>query len=161
MKSSYRIYLLIAAAMSFMIVIGGGVYEHMNIVPKWKLAPPASLTMFQGEYGINPGNFWQLIHPVTLILLIAALIANWKTVRRKYILINITGYAIILIITFTYFVPELLAIIQTPYEPAANNDLVSKAGLWEKLSLARLVFMIVIAVILLRGLTKGNESVTG
>jgi hypothetical protein len=47
----------------FTIMIGGAVYEHLNIVPQWSAAPPLSLSMFQGEYGLKPGTFWMVIHP--------------------------------------------------------------------------------------------------
>ncbi|HTE32247.1 MAG TPA: hypothetical protein VK666_17825 [Chryseolinea sp.] len=155
---SFKTYALIAASICFIIVIGGAVYEHLTMVPHWKLAPPNSLTMFQGEYGINSGRFWQLIHPVTLILLITSLTANWKTERRKYIAIPLTGYVIILIITFSYFVPELLSIIQTPYQASVDVNLVARAGLWEKLSLARLAVLVGLASMVLMGLTRGNEK---
>ncbi|MBC7874423.1 MAG: hypothetical protein H7Y01_10525 [Ferruginibacter sp.] len=157
MKSTKTI-LLILASISFIIVIGGAVYEHLAVVPKWKQAPPASLTMFQGEYGLNPGVFWQMIHPVTLALLIAALLANWKTGRRKYIIIPITGYALALIITFFYFVPELLSIIQAPFATVADKSLVARANMWEILSLVRLVYILALAFSLLFSLTKGNEN---
>ncbi len=157
---SLKTYALIAASICFIIVIGGAVYEHLTMVPRWKLAPPNSLTMFQGEYGINSGRFWQLIHPVTLVLLIASLTTNWKTEGRKYIAIPLTGYVIILIITFSYFVPELLAIIQTPYRPSVESGLVARAGLWEKLSLVRLGVLFILAATLLLGLTRTNTART-
>jgi hypothetical protein len=155
---SFKTYALIAASICFIIIMGGAVYEHLTMVPRWKLAPPNSLTMFQGEYGIKSGRFWQLIHPVTLILLITSLTANWKTERRKSIAIPLTGYVIILIITFSYFVPELLSIIQTPYQASVDAGLVARAGLWEELSLVRLAVLVVLAAILLMGLTRGNEK---
>ena len=149
--------LLILAAISFINVIGAGLYEHIAAIPRWKLAPPSSLTMFQGQYGINPGAFWQKIHPVTLVLLIAALVANWKTGRRKYIFITIAGYAIAIGVTFLYFVPELLSIIHTAYQPTVDQGLVSRANVWEKLSIVRLVYCIGLASILLFSLTKEDH----
>ncbi|MEO7983916.1 MAG: hypothetical protein ABI688_07535 [Bacteroidota bacterium] len=156
---SIKTILLIVAATFFIIVIGGGMYEHIAIVPKWKQAPPESLAMFQGKYGINPGNFWEKIHPVALALLIAALVANWKTPRKRYILITITGYAVALVVTFLYFVPELLSIIHTPYLAVADNGLIKRAGRWEMFSLIRLGYCFALAVVLLYSLTKGYETV--
>jgi hypothetical protein len=151
---SIRIILLIMAAISFISVIGGSIYEHLAVVPKWKIGPPASLAMFQGKYGIDPGKFWKLIHPVTLVLLIATLIANWKTGGRKYIMMSFASYLLILIITAVYFVPELMKIIHTPYSLATEEGLVSRASLWEKLSLIRLGFSFLIASMLLFSFTK-------
>ena len=50
------------ACLSFAIIIGGAVYEHLNVVPQWSAAPPVSLSMFQGEYGLKPDLFWKIIH---------------------------------------------------------------------------------------------------
>lgn len=150
--------LLILAAISFVTVIGGGIYEHLAIVPRWKLAPPASLTMFQGPYGLNQGIFWQLIHPATLLLLISALAVNWKNARKKYILVVIAAYVVTGIVTFLYFVPELLSIIKTTYQVTVDQNLVARAATWEKLSLVRMVFMIAMAIVLLSSLTKANEN---
>ncbi|MEI9947157.1 MAG: hypothetical protein WDN26_23445 [Chitinophagaceae bacterium] len=154
---SFKIFLLIVAGTSFITVIGGAVYEHLAVVPKWKVAPPASLSMFQGEYGLDPGDFWELIHPITMILLVGCLVANWKTKRRKFIAMVIAGYILMAIVTLTYFVPELLSIIHTPYQAKVDKSLVSRAATWEKLSLLRLVFIVCLAYILLYSLTKDED----
>jgi hypothetical protein len=114
--------------------------------------------MFQGEYGYKAETFWMLIHPVSILLLVTALIVNWKTARRKYIAIALVGYVLILVITAIYFVPELLSILQTPYQPVVDQSLVDRATLWETLSLVRLGFLVVLFGTLLFGLTQANEK---
>jgi len=152
-----RTLILILGAISFIIVIGGAVYEHAGVVPIWASAAPASLAMFQGEYAIVPFRFWIPVHPVTVILLLTALALNWKTERRTYILITLAGYFVVLIATFLYFVPELMSIIQTAYSTAIDPNLTRQAKTWETMSLVRLAFMFVLAVILLFGLSKSGE----
>lgn len=147
-------FLLTLACISFVTIIGAAVYEHVAMVPHWTAAPPASLSMFQGDYGLNAGPFWIPVHPVTVLLLIAALIANWKTPRQKNILSVLAIYITILIITFSYFVPELMAIINTPFNSSVNADLQSRGAMWEKLSIVRLFVLIGMAYILLSSLTK-------
>lgn len=149
-----RNLLLSLACLSFIIVIGGAVYEHIAVVPRWAVAPPSSLAMFQGPYGLNPAPFWQIIHPVTLVFFIAALVANWKTQRRKFILITFSGYILVLVITAFYFVPELLSITGTPFSDTSDPDLTRRASNWETFSLIRLTFLIGLAITLLTSLTK-------
>lgn len=149
-----RTLILVLASISFCIVIGGAVYEHLAIVPTWSAAVPASLTMFQGEYAIAPGRFWIPIHPVTILLLLMALIVNWPTPRRKFILTTVTGYVMVLIATFLFFVPELMALTQSAYSTVVDVDLTRRAKTWEMLSLVRLAFMVLLAVILLHGLSQ-------
>ena len=153
----FRNVLLVLASISFIIVIGGAVYEHLALVPAWAAAVPASLTVFQGEYRITPEKFWMLIHPITLVLFVIALALHWKTPRRAFVLTPLIGYALILVITFFYFVPELMALTQTPYGATVDPELTSRAGRWETLSLVRLGFLIILAITLLFGLTKPIE----
>jgi hypothetical protein len=148
--------------LSFTVIIGAAVYEHLAVVPRWTAAPPASLSMFTGEYGLNAGAFWMPIHPITLLLLIATLISSWKTERRKNVLITLVSYVGILIITAIYFVPELMKITGTPFSDTVDTSLTSRANLWEKLSILRLLMLIVLSTILFLGLTKrGTKSPSG
>ncbi|MDM7922521.1 MAG: hypothetical protein QUS14_09510 [Pyrinomonadaceae bacterium] len=152
-----RTVALILASISFIVVIGGAVYEHLAVVPVWSAAVPASLAMYQGEYRLAAENFWIPIHPVAIVLLTIALLLNWKTARRYYVLATLLGYAAVLLTTFIYFVPELMSLTQTAYSTTVNSELTGRAQTWEILSLVRLGFLICTAVILLLGLSK-NET---
>jgi len=146
------------AALAFACVIGAAVYEHLTVVPQWSAAPPASLTMFQGTYGLKPDKFWMLIHPVTLLLFVITLVLHWKTARRKNLLITLGGYAFVLCVTTIYFVPELISIITAPLSTTADSDLTARAKLWELLSIVRLGCLIVLSMVLFLGLTKDNAA---
>lgn len=145
--------LLSLAILSYIIVIGGATYEHLAVVPQWTAAPPASLAMFQGTYGLHAEKFWIPIHPITLLLLAAALVANRRGPRRRVIGLSMAAYALVLVITFAHFVPELIAITTTPYSDAIDAGLQARAQRWETLSIVRLVFMNITATYLLSALT--------
>ena len=157
--NSFKNLSLIFAALCFIIVIGGAVYEHIVIIPQWSAAPPYSLTMFQGPYKLHGEHFWMAIHPVTLLFFILTLIFNWKSLRKKYILMSLIGYLITLIVTAIYYVPELIDITSTRYEDTVNPALTDRAQLWEMLSLFRLGFILILAGILLNALTKPEGSI--
>jgi hypothetical protein len=144
--------------LTFCIMIGGAVYEHLNMVPTWSAAPPASLSMFQGKYGLKPELFWMLIHPVNLFFFVLNLIFHWKSARRKSLLIVSIGYVLILAITAAYFVPKLLSITTTAFSDNFDTVLMKRAAVWETLSLVRLSVLIVLAVTLMVGLAKPNKS---
>lgn len=146
--------------LSFAVVIGAAVYEHLAVVPRWTMAPPASLSMFQGPYGLNAQAFWKPIHPVTLLLFITTLIVSWKSQRKASVLIAFVGYVVVLAVTFAYFVPELIAITSTPYIDIIDSDLMNRAQLWESLSLVRLGVLILLSLTLLLGLAKKEEIET-
>ena len=158
MKST-KDFLLIGTCMLFCIVLGAAVYEHLAVIPKWSMAVPASLAMFQGPYGLQAQYFWIPIHPFTLIFMIAALATNWKTTRRKNILTVLIGYVFILIITNIYFVPTLIGFMALPYSETVDEALTNNAATWEILSLIRLVLIVILAYLLLSALTKSNEVI--
>lgn len=143
--------------LGFALMIGGGLYEHLNMVPTWAAAPPVSLSMFQGPHGLNPSLFWKLIHPVNLLLFATTLFVHWRTARRKPLLVVLAAYMVILVITATYFVPELLRITTTPYAPVPDPALTRSALLWERLSLVRLGVLLVLALVLFLGLTQSAK----
>lgn len=147
--------------LSFAIIIGGAVYEHLTVVPKWTAGPPASLAMFQGEYGLKTEMFWMLVHPITVLLFVITLIIHWRSPRKTPLATVFAGYIAILIITSIYFVPELVTIINTSYAPTIDADLTRRAQLWETLSIVRLGVLIVMAITLFSGLTKDNQPAIG
>ncbi len=145
--------------LTFSIMVGGAVYEHLCVVPSWSAAPPLSLSMFQGEYGLKAETFWMLIHPVNLLLFSASLAMCWRTQRKKSLIIVLAGYISILIITAIYFVPELLTIVQTPFSTEVDPDLTRRAKLWEVLSIIRMFVLFALTIVLYLGLTRAGTRV--
>ena len=143
----------------FAIIIGGAVYEHMSVVPQWAAAPPVSLSMFQGEYGLKPELFWKIIHPINILLMVVTLIFNFRSARRINILIVLTGYILILAVTAVYFVPELISITTTAFSTNKDPELIRRASLWELLSIVRLILLFILAINLFLGLTKNGVPV--
>lgn len=113
--------------------------------------------MFRGDYGLYAQAFWMPIHPVTLALLLLTLLLSWKSPRRTNVLTTLIGYVAILVITFIYFVPELIAITSTPYSDTVDAALTERAEKWEMLSLVRLGFLIILSLTLFMGLTRSNN----
>ncbi|ACT91389.1 hypothetical protein [Dyadobacter fermentans] len=159
MTKTFPNFIHMLASIAFITIIGAAIYEHAAVVPVWSAAPPRSLSMFQGEYGLQAVNFWKPVHPVAVLLLVITLIINWRRPNRKPLLIVVGGYLLILAITAVYFVPELISITTSAYSPAVNDDLASRAQVWERLSLFRLGVLLVLALVLLDGLSaKQSEN---
>ena len=154
--NSTKDLLLILASICFVVVFGAAVYEHIAVVPVWSAGPPASLHIFQGDHALKAENFWMMIHPITLLFMIGALVVNWRTARKRNILTVLICYALILAITTVYFVPQLIGFMETPYNDTVDADLTSRAGMWEMLSIIRMVFIAILAYLLLKSLTISN-----
>lgn len=144
--------------MSFCLILGAAVYEHIAVWPIAYSEPPRSLTMFQGPYAIESAPFWKSIHPVTLLLLLITLGLNWRTERKKNILIPLIAYFLVLVLTFIYFVPELFSLTQAPYADTVDAALQKRGSRWITLSLIRAAVLVVSAFILLSGLIRSEKK---
>lgn len=97
-----RLSLLMALSFSFMQA-GAQLFAITVIVTSLTSNQPDSLSMLEGEYGYDSSPFWETFPNITTLFLIVALIANWKTSNRKYLLVGfglfITGalYSIVIL----------------------------------------------------------------
>ena len=151
---NFRNILYALTCLSFSAIIGAAIYEHTALWPAAFSEPPKSLTVFQGPYRLNAAPFWQSIHPATLLLFTITLIVSWRTQRRRFILVALAGYILILAATFIYFVPELIDLTGTLYADTVDHSLQSRGSLWINLSLVRGGVLIVLAMNLLLGLAE-------
>jgi hypothetical protein len=91
-------------------LIGAIMYSHIVYFPPYLSHLPESTALITGPYGLRDETFWILIHPALILCMIITLVLNWKSVsRRKYILIPFFIYALTILTTSIYFVPELMA----------------------------------------------------
>ncbi len=90
------------------ILVGATVYQTMVILPEFTRDMPNSMIALANSQ-IKPGNFWgsPIFGISSLVLPIIALILNWKTPRRKWLLLSL-GFGIAAsVFTSIYFIPRL------------------------------------------------------
>lgn len=156
MQLKNLVYLV--TCLSFSLICGAAIYEHTVLWPPAFSRLPASLTVFQGEYKLNNGTFWMTIHPVTLTLLIIVTVLSWRTERKRYVLVPMITYIVVLVATFAYFVPELLGIIGTKWSDTYDETLTARGSRWVNLSIIRMIVLFGAALVLYTGLTKSNTA---
>ena len=146
---------LLALALCYVILLGGGNYEHLNVTMVAASAPPKSLAMLQGQYGFTPKYFWMVFRPITEVLFLLAIAFNWKTTSsRKRLLLTAFGIDVLLtVVTFTYFAPETGVIAKAAFTDTVDPVLQGIARRWQNLNFLRLVGFYVASVLLLLGLT--------
>jgi hypothetical protein len=141
------------------ILLGGIVYSHLVLFPVYLSDLPNSAVLVNGPYALNDSRFWLLIHPLLIITLIVTLVFNWPSKwRRKLIAITVVVYAITLIITQIYFVPELILFKHSPESTLTAADWLARGRRWERLSWLRGIIMIAAYVPLLFALTKSRDD---
>lgn len=129
---------LMVSIIFYGILIGGVVYSHVVFFPPYLSALPNSAVLVNGPYALHDENFWMLIHPLTILALLVALVLNWKIpARRKLIAIPLTLYIVALIVTALYFVPELRAFRSSPSSGVSAVEWYERGQRWQHLSWTR------------------------
>jgi hypothetical protein len=85
---------LVAAAASCLVQAGAQLFAILVMVRTLVAAPPRSFAMLQGEYGYDSSIFWNIVPMITLVTLLVALVANWKTARRGLLLLALALFIV-------------------------------------------------------------------
>ena len=121
---------LIALITSCFIQFGAQLFALTIIASTVAEAPPRSFAMFQGEYGYNSSAFWSTVPPITFLLLLIALITNWKTRRRKLLLFALTLFIIGGLVAGFYLEPMFADMIAKGYSDKVDPTLQKQAARW-------------------------------
>ena len=146
--------LLIGAIIAHFILVGADAFAQAAITPVALSAPPASLAMFQGDYVYNSAPFWQITNTIALALLIAALLANWRTPRRTLLLLTLVGSIIISIVSLGYIFPEFTAIVSSIYSDTVDPALIERGSTWRMIAFSRLLVFGCLGILPLWALAK-------
>jgi len=140
-------------------LLGGIAYAHLVYFPVYLSALPDSAVVVNGPYGLHEEIFWGLIHPLLILSLVVSLALNWKIrARRKLIGITMTLYALALLATAFYFVPELQAFRNSPHLAVSPAEWFARGQRWQKLSWLRGTVMYLGVVPLLLALARPIEE---
>lgn len=135
-------------------LLGGIAYSHLVYFPVYLSALPDSAVVVTGPYGLREAIFWMTIHPLLILSLIVALVLNWKSSRRKLILISLAVYFLVLVVTQMYFLPELMAFELSGGSRISPSEWLARGQRWQRLSWIRGGVMYAGITLLLLALTK-------
>ena len=128
---------LIAATLVLGIIFIAGLRERMVNIPRWFADPPSSFEIIRQQAG-PAAKFWIPVQIIFLITLITAFITNWKyTEVRSYLLLGTLCFVIVVILTTTYFVKEIMAFSRIPVTGEATPELLKRADRWFKTTIIR------------------------
>lgn len=135
---------LLITTVAYLLLNGAQLFETAVVVPVWTAAPPASLHLFQGRYGLDFKNFWIVAHSLHELTFLAALFLNWKIAsRRNALVVVFVIHAVVRAWTLLYFAPVIISFQQTPVSATIDQALQEKAALWLSLNLVRVaIFML-------------------
>lgn len=145
---------LLAAAASYLVQLGAGIFALSVIGRVVVSAPPRSFSLLGGPYGYDSSGFWQVMPVITGVLLLVALVTNWKTRRRALLLGALAMFVGAGILTGMFLEPLFAGIIAGGYRDAVDVDLQRRASTWYSLDWGLRVLDAAAGVALLVALTR-------
>jgi hypothetical protein len=139
---------LIPAVVGALLQAGAQLFAIAVIVGTVTKAPPRSLAMFAGEYGYNSGPFWNVMPTVTLVLLLVALVGNWRTPRRRLIVAAVALFIAAGLFTVFVMGPIQDAVVRVGYSDAVDEALRVQAARWHMLDWVSWVLTLSVGVVL-------------
>jgi hypothetical protein len=125
-----RTIALMALIVSCFAQIGAQLFALSVVADTLAQAPPRSFAILEGQYRYDSSAFWGTVPPITGLLYILALVANWKTRRRMLLLASFALFVIGGLVAGLLLEPEFATITATGYSDTIDPALQSRAACW-------------------------------
>jgi len=142
-----EIWLLITTLVYF-LMNGAQIFETAAVVPKWSAAPPESLALISGPYGINLKAFWIIFHSIHEVTFLAALYFCWKIDPvRNWLLLLLGIHVAVRVWTLMYFAPNIIEFQKISTKDSIPlDDLIAKINLWRTLNYIRVAIFVGVSI---------------
>ncbi len=144
------LFWLVVTTVMYLLLNGAQIFETALIVPSWTSAPPASLYLFQGDYGLDFQAFWIIFHSLHEITFLLAIIFCWKIKPVRYALLALLAAHIgVRVWTVAYFAPTIIEFQHLPVSNTVDQAMTQKAALWQNLNYLRVAVFMAVSLALL------------
>ena len=121
---------LMALVASCLMQVGAQLFALSVVASTVSAAPPRSFAILQGEYRYDSSAFWSTLPVITFSLFIVALVANWKTPRRKLLVLALTLFVIAGLAAGLYLEPIFDEMKAFGFRDEVDPALQSRAATW-------------------------------
>jgi hypothetical protein len=123
---------LILLCFSMAGAFGGGLYEHIVVMPIWSASPPSSFSIIQPETGVPLQRFWVPIHAAITAFILLTLFLTWGDISvRRMLLIGLASYIVMRVWSGLFFIPEMLKFQKIPLDAAPSAELLVRVARWK------------------------------
>ncbi|RJF93089.1 hypothetical protein D3876_01575 [Sphingomonas cavernae] len=147
-----------ALIISCFMQIGAQLFALSVVVSTITEAPPRSFAILEGDYRYDSGPFWGTVPPITGLLFIVALTANWKTPRRTPLIASFALFLIAGLVAGLLLEPEFATITANGYSDKIDPALQSRAASWVAYDWAVWAFSLASGIALLLALARSISS---
>ncbi|HEX2444774.1 MAG TPA: hypothetical protein VHJ77_12575 [Vicinamibacterales bacterium] len=144
------------------VAFGAGLYEHRIVLPTWLITSPDGSLHWNAEAALLDATgvrFWAFVTtgPLTLLVL-ANLWAAWRAAAplRRWWMSAALLALLDRLLTFAYFIPTMIGLMQTP----DSAEAVARATQWSTLNYVRHALVLAAWISALKALTELKTSPT-
>lgn len=129
---------LFITTLAYFMMNGAQLFETTVIIPKWTTAPPESLAMLGGKYGLDLKVFWIVTHSLHELTFLLALLFCWKIDPvRNWLLLLFVLHVAVRAWTLMYFAPNIIDFQKIATSGTADTDLLARTSQWRVLNYVR------------------------
>ena len=121
---------LMVLIVSCFVQIGAQLFAFSVVASTIAEAPPRSFAILEGQYRYDSSWFWETVPPITGLLFILGLVANWKTPRRLLLIVSFALFVIGGVVAGMFVEPQFAAIKAAGYADKVDPALQSQAASW-------------------------------
>jgi hypothetical protein len=122
---------LVLLCFSLAAAFGGGLFEHIVVVPLWSASPPSSFAIIQRGTGVPLQRFWIPVHVAITVFMLLTLYLTWHDFTVRYfLLIGLTSYIVMRVWSGFFFIREMLKFQQIPLPSAPSAELSARVARW-------------------------------
>ncbi len=121
---------LIVLAASCLLQAGAQLFAITVVAKTITQAPPRSFAILEGAYRYDSRAFWDTLPPINFLLCIIALVVNWKTARRKFIVFAFLFFIAGGLLAGFYLEPFFAEMIARGYSDKVDIALQKQATRW-------------------------------
>lgn len=131
MKTMLSQWSLSFLCLSMGAAFGGGLFEHIVLVPIWRASPPKSFSVIQRATGVPLQRFWIPVHAAITVCIMLSLILTWSNAPvRLLLLIGLGSYVVMRVWSGLYFIPEMLKFQKIPIDSTPSAELSARVARW-------------------------------
>jgi hypothetical protein len=139
----------------YFLMNGAQLFETVVLVPKWTAAPPDSLQLFRGRYGLDFKWFWIVLHSVHELTFLLALAYCWQLRDIRYALLGLLlAHFTVRAWTLGYFAPAIMEFQRLAGGGAGAGELAARTARWRQLNYVRVGVFLLVSFGLLPLLTR-------
>jgi hypothetical protein len=135
MRPSAAKWSLVLLCFSMAGAVGGGLYEHVVLMPLWASAPPSSFSIIQPGTGVPLQRFWIPIHVAITVFLLLSLVLAWRERKVRLVLfMGLGSYLVMRVWSILFFIPEMLSFQKLPLNSPSSAELLERVTAWTSLT---------------------------